>query len=217
MKALGRRSVVLVFSLVLVGGVTLWTTSTVAARQALPAPGTISCPPPHPLFPNCSPTICKTVTIDGLGTFNTGATSSSPVVAEAGDAYISSAGLKTVPLKLASLSGTAFAEGIGETKFWLDASRSVESAVWEKSPNTEFPAIQEMRFNFFYTVEAMPGKVYRSVRPAVMRADNLNAFPPPPGTVYRLVRSVELEDVDNPGTSVGRIESNQVVIPQPDK
>jgi len=91
----------------------------------------------------------------------------------------------------------------------------VTGAIWEKTAGTEFPAVQEMRFHFFYTVEALEGKVFRSINPARMRSDNVRAFPPPPGTIYRLLEPVQLEDINEPGVVAGEILSNQVEVPRP--
>jgi hypothetical protein len=158
----------------------------------------------------------KVITFPGLGKFMPrGIGDAPPIVAVIGKPYISKAGLKTVPLRIIANGGHSFAEGLGETHFWLDATRPLTSAIWERSPGTEFPAIQEMRFHFFYTAEAFPGKIFRSVNPSRMRSENVRAFPPPPGTVYNLVEPVDLEDVSEPGVVVGRILSNRVVIPEP--
>lgn len=213
MRVLRRRSLVLGLFLAVLGAGAFWATSSLDASpegMMLPSKTTEDCPT------HCGDETCegevKLVTFDGLGTFETFSRGGSPVVAEFGEPFLQKSGLKTVPIRIASIDGRAFAEGIGETHFWLDASRPVTSAIWEKSPGTEFPAIQEMRFHFFYTIEVMPGKVYRSVNPAVMRADNLSTFPPQPGTFYRLVKSVDLEEIHQPGVIVGRVLSNTVEI-----
>ncbi|HEX4964346.1 MAG TPA: hypothetical protein VF173_26240 [Thermoanaerobaculia bacterium] len=155
------------------------------------------------------------IVIGSLGTFTeVGTGAPSQIMVEVGNQFLAKSGQKTVPLKIVSIGGTGFAEGLGATRFWLDATRPVTSAIWEKQLGTEFPAIQEMRFHFFYTMEAMPGKVFRSVNPAVMRSDDVRAFPPPPGTVYHLAKAVDLEDASEPGVVIGRIVSNRVVIPK---
>lgn len=156
------------------------------------------------------------VQIDGLGTFQESPVPGepSPLIVKVGKQHRSKSGLKTVPLRVVAIGGRGFAEGIGETRFWLDPTRPVTSAIWEKKPGTEFPANQEMRFHFFYTVEAMPGKVYRSMNPARMRSNDVRAFPPPAGTTYRLVAPVELEEVSEPGVVVGKILANRFVMPK---
>jgi hypothetical protein len=137
----------------------------------------------------------------------------SQLVAEAGAAFLSKSGRTVVPIHIRSLGGKGFVEGVGETRYWLDATRPETSAIWEKVPGTGFPAIQEMRFHFFYTVEAFPGKVFRSLNPAIMRSDNVLAFPPPPGTYYRLAKPVDLEEISEPGVVAGQIVRNQARIP----
>lgn len=218
MRIHARKALGLAFAMSLIAAGAFWATSSLSAapeRAMLPVAESMAyCPPVHPeeCFEGC--TADKEVTIDGLGTFQTKSTGSSPMIARVGRPFLRN-GVKTVPLQLISLDGTAFAEGVGETRFWLDASRPVTSAVWERVPSTEFPAIQEVRFHFFYTVDAMPDKVYRSMNPAIMRTDNLHSFPPPPGTPYRLVSPVNLEEISQPGVVAGRVVDNQVVIPEP--
>ena len=212
-----RRTLVVAFVLVVAALGVLWATSSNAAKPMLPtkaglvaACGPDDTPPEH--YDQHG------IVIDSLGYFTEEGTGSpSQIMAETGRQFTSKSGLKTVPLRIVSIGGTGFAEGLGATRFWLDATRPVTSAIWEKKAGTEFPAIQEMRFHFFYTIEAMPGKVFRSVNPATMRSDDVRAFPPPPGTVYKLVRAVELEDASEPGVSIGRIVSNRVVIPKPSR
>ena len=217
MKVLRLRSLFFGLFLALLGVSTFWASSLLAAapeKPTLPAAGTkVACDPDsepahasqpwHPLY------------VEGMGTFqevSTGETS--PIMVEVEQHFIAKSGLKTVPMRIVSFGGRAFAEGIGETRFWLDATRPVTSAIWEKRAGTEFPAIQEMRFHVFYTVEALPGKVLRSINPTVMRSNDVRGFPPPPGTVYKLVRPVELEDVNEPGVVVARLLANTVVIPK---
>lgn len=216
MRFLGRRSLVLSFSLTLMAAGALWaTTSRDAGFKKAMLPDSVGATAVCGPESDPSHYYLHEASIDGLGTFTeVDAGKPTKIMAEIGEHYTSKQGLKTVPLKIVSIGGVGHAEGIGETRFWFDATRPVTSAIWEKRAGTEFPAIQEMRFNFFYTVEAMPGRVFRSVQPARMRSEDVRSFPPTPGTTYRLVRPVELEDVSNPGVVVGKILSNQVVIPK---
>jgi hypothetical protein len=182
-------------------------------RAMLPATSGLvaSCPSPD----DCVDCESKFVEMTGVGTFNTVGTGATPIVAKVGEQFVSVGRFKTVPLHIVSFGGNAYAEGLGETRFWVDSDRPLMSAIWEKAPGTEFPAIQEMRFHFFYSVEAMPGKVFRSINPARMRADDVRSFPPAPGTVYRLMAPVEFEEIGKPGVVAGRILSNRVEIPRP--
>lgn len=209
MKILRRKSLVLAFSLVLLATGAFWATSSLAAGSErlslLKAEGTVFCD------------VCDlehVATFTSLGTIKErpGA-EPSQLVAEAGAAFQSKSGRTVVPIHIRSLSGKGFVEGVGETRFWLDATRPETGAIWERTPGTGFPAIQEMRFHFFYTVEAFPGKVFRSLNPAIMRSDNVLAFPPPPETRYRLVEPVDLEDISEPGVVAGQILRNRAVIP----
>lgn len=215
MKDFDRRTIAVASVLFAATLGALWASSTQAAKPTLPskaglmaACGPDETPPEHYDQHN--------LTIDSLGSFTeTGTGSPSQIMVETGRQFRSKGGLKTVPLRIVAIGGTGHADGLGATRFWLDATRPVTSAIWEKRAGTEFPAVQEMRFHFFFTMEAMPGKVFRSMNPAVMRGDNVAAFPPPPGTTYQLAKSVELEDISDPGVSIGRITSNRVIIPRP--
>jgi hypothetical protein len=218
MRIPGRRSLVFVCFLILVGAGVFSAASTRAAK-----PEKAMLPKVAGVMVACDPGVTPPehydqhqIVIDSLGTFTeVGTGAPSQIMVEVGHQFLTKSGQKTVPLKIVSIGGTGFAEGLGATRFWLDATRPVTSAIWEKQLGTEFPAIQEMRFHFFYTMEAMPGRVFRSVNPAVMRSDDVRAFPPPPGTVYNLAKAVELEDASEPGIVFGRIVSNRVVIPKP--
>lgn len=207
-----RRTLAFAFALVLMAAGTFWVASLSAnlTKATLPAEELVDCGfhPEGWVDP-------KLVAFSGVsGNFETISTGGSPIVAQAGKPYVSKSGLKTVPLRIMGIGGKAFAEGIGETHFWFDGARPIESHIWERKPGTEFPAIQQMRFHFYYTVEAMPGKLFRSMNPAVMRSDFVNAWPPPPGTIYRLINPVSLEEVSNPGVAAGVVLSNRIGLGQ---
>lgn len=205
-----RQSIVLVFSVVLVGLGAFWVSSSVADT---PRKLTL---PQETYAAICgikSYEEAHLVQINGAGTFQESAVGeANPIIVRVEKQYKLKTGQKVVPLRAVALSGEGFAEGIGGTRYWLDPTRPVKSAIWEKTPGTEFPAIQEMRFHFFYTFEGMPGKVYRSINPARMRSNNVRAFPPPSGTTYRLMEPVELEEVSNPGVVVGKVLANRAKI-----
>lgn len=207
-----RGSVALVFAVVLIGIGAFWVTSSTAdTPKKLMLPQTVNA------LETCDDIRHEghEASFNGLGTFQESPVGDpSPLVVRIGQQYKSKTGHKIVPLRVVSIGGHGFAEGIGETFCWLDQTRPIKSAIWEKKPGTEFPAIQEMQFHFFYTVEAMPGKVFRSINPARMRSNDVRAFPPPPGTVYRLVEPVKLEDISEPGVVVGQFLSNRLVIPK---
>lgn len=206
MKISGRQSVVLVFCLALLATGTFWATSYAATvGQTYPAAGLkFDC--------NVDFTSEKGGTIPPIDFVTRPIGDPTPFSVRTGETFISN-GFRTLRLDILSNGGHAFAEGIGATHFWFDSSRPLPSMLREKTAGTWFPAIQEMRFHFFYTAEAFPGKIFRSVNPAIMRSTNVTAFPPPPGTTYDLVNPVDLEDVNNPGTVVGQITSNHAYIP----
>jgi hypothetical protein len=214
MGILKSRSRVILCSLLVIGVVALWATASLASKpdvksEVLPIEETVECDADFE-----SDKVVEIVDT-GEGEFKTQAVGASPLVIRLGKPYVSREGLKTVPLRVLSNGGRHFGEGIGETRFWLDATRPVESAIWEKTSGTEFPAIQEVRFHFFFTMESRPGKLYRSMKPATMRSDNVLTFPPPANTNYRLIRPVDVEDVTQPGVVALRIKSNRVVILSP--
>ena len=210
---LQRRSLVFLAALALIGAGAFWATSSMAAgpqRHMLPNKASdvpVQCD--QPVFEEEG----HNVNIPDIGSFQEGpASEPTRILVDVESPFIAKSGLKTVPLRLISIGAKGFAEGIGETRFWLDPTRPVQSAIWEKRAGTEFPAIQEMRFHFFYTLEAMPGKVYRSINPARMRSDNVLSFPPSPGTVYRLAEPVQLEDISRPGVVAGTVLTNRAVV-----
>lgn len=213
MRVLQRRSLVLGLFLALLGVGAFWMTSSLAAKpQRSEGRATL---PKAEIVAECDADISpdKIVVVPDEGSFQMeGIGDAPPLVAVSGKPFISREGLKTVPLRIIANGGHSFAEGIGETRFWLDATRPVQSAIWEKSPGTEFPAIQEMRFHFFFTMESKPGKLFRTMNPSIMRSDNVVSFPPPPGTVYRLMEKINIEDVNEPGVVAAQVVSNRVVI-----
>jgi hypothetical protein len=213
MRIRGRRSLVLALALASIGVGAFWANSLRAdrlVRTTLPTEigTTVDC--------TAEEIVGHLVVIDGWGRLQeTPERGSNRIIAEIGRPFVAKSGVKTVPFKILSVTGGGSVEGMGESKFWLDATRPVTSAIWEKRPGTEFPAIQEMRFHFFHTFEGMPGRVFRSMNPARMRSDHVAAFPPPPGTVYRLAEPVQLEDISEPGVVIGRVLSNRAEIPRP--
>lgn len=194
--------------LALVGTGAFWATSSLAARSegsflSKAAQETVICEVTEE---------GKTIYIIESGTTfeTTSSKALEAVAARVGSKSRTKSGQNALSLNLLGIGGSSFAEGIGETKFWLDATRPVESAIWEKTAGTNFPAIQEMRFHFFYSVESMPGKIFRSINPAIMRSDDVKAFPPPPGTLYQLVQTVDLEEIHEPGVVAAQVLSNRV-------
>jgi hypothetical protein len=208
-KRIDRRYLAAAILVALVGGGISWATSSTNVSNSSILPdkaGTIVI---------CDVDLVQDKDLDfpTAGTFHTSGLPDSPeFVAETGTAFIAKDGRKTVPLIIHSNGGHASGEGIGETRFWYDPNRPAPSAIAENTPGTEFPATQTMRFNFFFTAEAFPGKVFRSVGPATMRSTEVRAFPPPPGTVYTLVSPVDLEDVAKPGVVVGQVVANRAVV-----
>lgn len=214
MRIHARRSLVLAFFLVALCAGAIWAAASLTSspqfeKGFLPKTAGVIAECDADAAPD------KVIVVPDLGTFKmTGVGDAPPIVSVVGKAFISREGNKTVPLRIIANGGHSFADGIGETRFWLDATRPVKSYIWEKTPGTEFPAIQEMRFHFFFTMEARPGKLYRTMNPSIMRSDNVVAFPPPPGTIYRLMEPINLEEVTKPGIVAARVISNRVVIPR---
>src|SRR4051794_9559395 len=127
MRVLGRRSLILVLLLlVAVGGFSA--SSTLAGKDEKPmlpqgAGGVAACgpddtPPEH--YDQHG------IVIDAIGSFTeVGTGAPSQIMVEVGRQFLAKSGRKTVPLKLVSIGGTGFAEGLGATRFWLDATRPV--------------------------------------------------------------------------------------------
>jgi hypothetical protein len=148
------------------------------------------------------------VQITGQGEFLVASEES--ISAVAGEKYIDRNGLSVIPLRILGMAGRGYVEGVGESVYWLDKSRPVEgSMVRGKARGSDFPAVHEMRFHLFLTTEALPGRTFRSINPAVMVNNNSMSFPPRLGSRYVLKNVVELEDVNDPGVVVVRIVSNR--------
>jgi hypothetical protein len=143
---------------------------------------------------------------EGVGTFELASEES--LSATIGQKLIDRDGKMVRPIQIRGMAGRGRATGIGETVYWLDTSRPVESGLRSKLRGHEFPAVHEMGFHLYFTAEALPGKIFRSINPAIMVNDNATSFPPKPGTRYVLKNVVEFEDVDDPGHVAARILSN---------
>ncbi len=216
MRLSGRASLSLALALALATSLGIWMTAPTAdaavSAANLPVPGSFRCPPPP--YKKTSGSVFHQVSFNDLGSsFATRSIGGPGLEGTAGPAFVNSAGQKTVPLQVTGFNVPSAAEGLGAVNYWLDDSRPVQGAIWEQVPGTEFPAIQDMRFNFFVSVESMPGRIFRSRHAASVRSNDVRAFPPPPGTVYNLQSPVDLEDTQNPGKVVGRIEAGQFVMP----
>jgi hypothetical protein len=149
------------------------------------------------------------IQVTGVGEF-TAASEESIAARPMGPRFIDRDGLSTLRLRVLGMAGRGYVEGVGETMYWLDQSRPLEgSVVRGKTPGIEFPAVHEMHFHLLLTTEALPGRTFRSINPAIMVNNNATSFPPKLGSRYVLRNVVELEDVNDPGTVVLRIVSNR--------
>jgi len=144
--------------------------------------------------------------IEGLGTFSLASTED--IEAFVGESSTDREGKRVTPIRIRGMAGRGYATGIGETVYWLDTSRPVASGLRSKLRGQEFPAVHEMGFHLFFTTEALPGKIFRSINPAVMVNNNATSFPPKPGSRYVLKNVVDFEAVDAPGVVAARIVSN---------
>lgn len=146
--------------------------------------------------------------INGLGEFSAASTES--IAASFEEKYIDREGLSTVPIKVLGMAGRGYTDAVGETMYWLDKSRPVEgSRMQSKTRDSDFPGVHEMHFHLLLTTEALPGRTFRTINPAVMVNNNAMSFPPKVGARYVLKNVVELEDVNEPGVVVIRILSNK--------
>ncbi|MFN7963860.1 MAG: hypothetical protein U0002_21530 [Thermoanaerobaculia bacterium] len=206
--SVGRLAVIIPLGAVAV--LALWAAQTPASTPAIASWVTTG------TFARCNVDFTSIHNIDfpTTGPFTTlGQTDSPELVIEVGPTSINGQGLKVADLYVRQIAGHGIAEGLGNTYFWLDTSRPVVSTLQQKTTASEFPAIEEVRFHFLFRADALPGQTFRSRNPAVMRSDNVGAFPPPPGTIFNLKNAVDLEDVANPGTTAGRVTGNRVVVP----
>jgi hypothetical protein len=91
----------------------------------------------------------------------------------------------------------------GSTTISLDTGRAVESTFIGTG---SFPADQVMNFHLIVeSPELFPGKKLRSKNHASL-SGRLDSFPPQ-GDLYQLADPVELEDADNPGEVLARINN----------
>jgi hypothetical protein len=100
--------------------------------------------------------------------------------------------------------GTSTVRDLGNVSIniLLDVDRLLESILRGNS----FPADQVMNFHLIVeSPELFPGKKLRSKNPASLFG-RLDHFPPQ-GDLYQLTNPVELEDADNPGDVLGRINT----------
>ena len=124
--------------------------------------------------------------------------------------FVDQSGRSTLPIHIFGMEGHGHAEGVGETTYWMDTSRPVEGSMMRaKTPGSNFPAVHEMHFHLLLKTEALPGRTFRSINPAIMVNNNALAFPPQIGSGYVLKNVVELEDIDEPGVVAVRILGNR--------
>ena len=148
------------------------------------------------------------ISIDGLGQFNVD--TAELIGARGGEKYLDRKGLATRPIEILGMAGRGYAEGVGETMYWLDKSRPMDgSMVKARAQGADFPAVHEMHFHLFLTTDALPGRTFRSINPAVMVNNRAMSFPPRQGSRYVLKNVVEFEDVNEPGVVVISILSNR--------
>ncbi|MEM7483512.1 MAG: hypothetical protein AAF481_20320 [Acidobacteriota bacterium] len=115
-------------------------------------------------------------------------------------------GRQFVPLNVKGYTERGWVDGLGDTHVWLDKSRpTTGSFLREITPGTGFPAVQEIHMHFMMTTDGLPGRMFRTLEPVVLRSEEVNSFPPPKGTSYHTVGDVIFEDVDEPGVEAARI------------
>ncbi len=212
MQMSGRSTLSLALAFALALGAGAWMASAPSADAAIAAlpQGTFKCPPVKKVNGNPK----HTLQLAQLGApFESVGIGGPSIEGKTGTPYRNSAGQMTVPLNITNVSVASVVEGLGAVNYWLDESRPGKSAIWEQTPGTSFPAVQVMSFNVFVTFEALPGQTFRTVTPATLRSDDVRDFPPPSGTLYKMVSSVNLEDADRPGEVVGRILTGSFEMP----
>jgi hypothetical protein len=117
--------------------------------------------------------------------------------------------------------------GLGKTVLSLDKDRTVQPsyitataldaagaprALTESLVLGPFPAVQTMNLNILITTEALGDTVLRTRGTAALVNSWANSFPPTPGDTYVLRSPIELEDIEKPGETVGRLESVSTTI-----
>jgi hypothetical protein len=101
-------------------------------------------------------------------------------------------GRSGVTMTVTDFLSTGRVDGLGDVTITLDNSRQAQpSSFILNSKAGDNGATQRM--NFFINVE-VDGRRYRSTDQVTLVSTAVQAFPPPPGTIYELVREVKLVD-----------------------
>jgi hypothetical protein len=146
-----------------------------------------------------------TIEITGLGTFTGQFDGSISVLT--GTQQTEPDGRVTIPLILQHYKTVSTVQGIGRTVLMLNPSQSVPaSSITQNTAGIDFPATQTMRLPILMSIEAQPGRTFRSIGYGSLQATT-DSFPPRPGTMYVLQAPLDFEDTANPGPVAARITS----------
>lgn len=128
------------------------------------------------------------------------------IATRVGETTVDSRGFPTVPLTIIGYSTTSKVKNMGKTTLDFDFSRTTNvSRLTGNTKNKIFPGTQQMNLRILMTSDAFPGKTLRSKTIGTLVNDKAQAFPPPPGSIYKLQRAVGLEDIDNPGKVLAKL------------
>ncbi|MEM7048067.1 MAG: hypothetical protein AAF604_00320 [Acidobacteriota bacterium] len=166
---------------------------------------------PEDTIETCICTKAATIDVPGLGTFDAQLRGSISVGSF--NVNVATDGTRNLPLNVKGYNERGYVDGLGETTVWLDKSRPVTgSFLREITPGTGFPAVQEMHMHFMMITEGLPGRMFRTLEPVILRSEAVDSFPPPKGTRYEPVTEVVFEDVENPGVLAVRITDVSVKV-----
>jgi len=120
------------------------------------------------------------------------ATTVGPTAAKVSGTVTTTDGRQGVTMTVTDFLSTGRVEGLGDVTITLDNSRQAQpSSFILNSKAGDNGATQRM--NFFINVD-VDGAQYRSTGQVTLVSTNVQAFPPPAGTVYELVSEVKLAD-----------------------
>ena len=159
-------------------------------QAAATAPGVIALPPigtncnkPTNMYHPFNPTNGGPILV---------ANTAGPTLATVSGRTTTPDGRSGVTLTVTDFLSTGRVDGLGDVTITLDHSRKAQDSSFILNNKTGDNGATQ-RMNFFINVE-VDGARYHSTDQVTLLSTNVQAFPPPAGTVYELVSEVKLAD-----------------------
>jgi hypothetical protein len=157
-----------------------------STQAAATAPGIITLPP-------IGTTCIKTTNMYHV--FNPTrllATTVGPTAARVSGQTTTTDGRSGVTMQVTDFLSTGRVDGLGDVTITLDNSRQAQASSFILNNKTGDNGATQ-RMNFFINVD-VDGKSYHSTEQVTLVSTSVQAFPPPAGTIYELVKEVKLAD-----------------------